>query len=228
MPSKPLIIAALGARGTGKSAWACRLPEYAKASRLAVWDFMQEPAHAHLQGTDKLGDFVRAMKARTFRLAFYPSRDDELRARQFDAWCAAMLAAGRVTAHVEELAFVTKALKAPPQWREMCLVGRHDRHRITIIGTSQRPAQVDKEFLGNADVIHCGRLVAKGDAQAAAEVLGVHRTEIMQLPDLHWIERRQGDTEPRRGVLSFATKAPRAAKPQGAQPKAKDLQSEGE
>lgn len=227
MPAKALIVAALGARGTGKSAWACQLPEYAKASRLAVWDFMREPAHAALDGTEDLGEFVRWLKARTFRVRFMPSQDDETRARQFEVWCAAMLAAGRLTAHVEELAFVTTAYKAPPNWRRMCLLGRHAQHRVTIIGTSQRPGQIDKEFLGNADVIHCGRLIAKGDAQAAAEALGVHRKELMQLADLHWIERRQGDTEPRRGVLSFEGRAPRAARPVGTKPKGPNL-NEGE
>ena len=108
----------------------------------------------------------------------------------------------------------------------MCLLGRHRPHLLTIIGTSQRPAQVDKDFLGNADVIHCGRLVAKGDSQAAAEVLGVDRRELMQMADLHWIERRQGDTEPRRGVLSFAAKAKAKPAPIGRHPKGENLPPE--
>lgn len=223
MAAKPLIVAALGARGTGKSAWACQLPEYTKVSRLAVWDLMREPAHKALPGTESLGEFVRQLKAPSFRIAFYPSRDDAVRAGQFDLWCRAMLAAGKLTALVEELAFVTSPYKSPAGWKEMCLLGRHAPHRLTIIGTSQRPAQVDKDFLGNADVIHCGRLVAKGDSQAAAEVLGVDRRELMQLADLAWIERRQGDTEPRRGTLSFAGKAKPKAVPIGRHPKGANL-----
>ena len=71
------------------------------------------------------------------------------------------------------------------------------------MGTSQRPAQVDKEFLGNADVLHAGRLIG-ADADGVARIMGAKPTELENLPDLHWLERRQGATSVTRGVLSFA------------------------
>ena len=212
MHRKPEIVAVFGARGTGKTAWAVRHPAYTKARRLAVWDLMREAAHAHLEHFDQLGAFIRALRAKSFRIAFRPSADPARRAAQFDAWCEALLLAGNLTAHVEELAFVTSAHKAPPQWRRMILLGRHEQHRLTIIGTSQRPAQVDKEFVGNADTLHCGRLVAAGDAKAAASVLGVRADELQQLADLAYIERRQGDVAPVRGVLAFGQAAAPASR----------------
>ena len=146
--SKPLILAALGARGTGKSAWTKQTLAKLHPSRLAVWDLMQE---YQLESTGHLGQFIRSLKARTFALAFHPSRDDKVRARQFDVWCYAMLAAGRLQCVVEEMAFVTQPMKAPPGWREMVLLGRHEQHRLSIIGTSQRPASIDKDFLSNCE-----------------------------------------------------------------------------
>lgn len=200
MTSKPFIFAALGARGTGKSAWVKQQLARLKPARLAVWDLMQEH---DAEATDDLAAFVRALRARRFRLAFHPSRDDRQREREFELWCRAMLAAGDVLCVVEELAFVTTPSRAPAAWREMTLLGRHERHRLSIIGTSQRPASIDKDFLANADVVHCGRLAYKPDAIKAGEVLGVPAEELLTLPDLHWRERRAGDTAARAGVLTF-------------------------
>ena len=218
--SKPEILAALGARGTGKTAWATRQAHYVKAPRLAVWDLMREAAHAPLQSTENLPEFVRWLKAPRFRVAFRPSTDDELRERQFEVWCRACLLAGHLTAHVEELAFVTKPHKAPPAWRRMILLGRHEPHVLTIIGTSQRPAQVDKDFLGNADILHVGRLIG-ADAEGPARILGVKAAELENLPDLHWLERRQGDLKATRGQLFFKPEK----KPLGRPPKAGNLPS---
>ena len=209
---KPLIVAALGARGTGKSAYVKQRLEQLRPARLAVWDLMQEHGDG-IVSTSKLGDAIRAMRARRFAVAFQPSRDDALRARQFDTWCKAVLLAGDVLAIVEELRFVTTASHAPGPWREMTLLGRHDRHRVSIIGTSQRPAHIDKDFLGNADVVHCGRLTARADARVAGEVLGVDFREVLALPDLAYIERAASSSTASRGALKFAAArraAPRA------------------
>lgn len=205
---KPLILAALGARGTGKSAWVKQTLEVIHPTRLAVWDLMQEHEGA---ATDKLGDAIRAMRSSSFRVAFHPSRDDDERARQFELWCTALLAAGRATCLVEELAFVTKPSWAPRAWREMILLGRHPKHQLSIIGTSQRPAQVDKDFLGNCDLVHSGRLAARNDARVVAEVLGVDFRELLQLPDLAYIERAAGASSASRGALIFSGKERRSS-----------------
>jgi len=224
MAGKPLILAALGARGTGKSAWVKQQLDRMRPSRLAVWDLMQE---YDLQATEDLGEFIRWMKGRAFRVAFRPSRDDRTRERQFDLWCRAQLAAGRCTSVVEELAFVTKPMKAPAGWREMVLLGRHQQHQLSIIGTSQRPASIDKDFLSNCDLVHCGRLAYKPDAVKAAEVLGVDFDTLLRLPDLAWYERRAGATDATQGTLKFASPLPRRRAPSGKNPQGENLNAEG-
>ena len=217
MADKPSIFASMGARGTGKSAWVKQQIERKKPKRLAVWDLMKEYKSIH--STENLGEFVRGLKAKTFAMAFFPSRDETAREAQFDLWCKAMLAAGNLVAVVEELAFVTKPNKAPPAWREMTLLGRHEEHRLTIYGTSQRPASIDKDFLANADLVHCGRLAYEPDANKAAMVLGVPAAELLRLPDLDYIERRAGDVEATRGKLFFGAGKPTLGKP----PKGRNL-----
>lgn len=199
METKPLMVAAVGGRGTGKSAWVRQALEAAKPPRLLVWDLMGD--HEWAGPAMSLADAIRAMSARTFSVRVQPDPDDDTRAAQFDVFCRAAMAAGRLVVLVEELAFVTRPSWAPAGWRRLCLLGRH--RGVWIFGTSQRPSQVDKEFFGNLDVTHCGRQTSEADARTMASLLGVRWQELQQLPDLAWIERRAGDVEAHRGVLSF-------------------------
>jgi hypothetical protein len=113
--------------------------------------------------------------------------EPKLRERQFDWFCRAAYDLGRCTILVEELAFVTRPSYAPPAWSMMTCTGRHEG--LAIIGTSQRPAQIDKNFLGNATLVHCGRLNYQEDAQVMAKVLWAPLTDILALADLEFIER---------------------------------------
>lgn len=218
--SKPLVVAALGSRGTGKSAWVKARIARLKPSRLAVWDYMRE----YEGGTSNLGECIRSMSARTFRAVFQPSHDTATSERQFDLWCAAVYAAGNLTALVEELAFVTKPSRAPEAWRRLSLIGRH--RGVSIIGTSQRPASIDKDFLANCDIVHCGRLAYRPDAEKAAMVLGVEVDELLRLPDLAWIERAAGAMQCARGALKFDAPQRRAPRASGAKSKARNSTAE--
>lgn len=200
-PSKPLVIAALGSRGSGKSAWVKRHPAVQKARRLVVWDFMRE-----YQGVAEvhrvLPDAIRAMSGRSWRIAY--QADPERRAHDFEFICRAVRAATHCVLVAEELAFVTTPAKAPHAWRELCLLGRHETHAAaTVIGISQRPASIDKDFLACADVVHCGRLAYDADARAVAPFIGCDWRDLTRLPDLHYIEKHAADSAFTTGVLRF-------------------------
>lgn len=202
--SKPLVIAALGGRGSGKSAWVKQLPAVTGARRLLIWDFMRE-YQEHAQVIGNLRDAIKAMNEKTWRIAYQPN--PARKESEFDLICRAVKAAKRCTLIAEELAFVTTPNRAPPMWRELCLLGRHPTHaEATLIGISQRPASIDKDFLACADVIHCGRLAYDADARAVAPYLGCDWKLLTQLPDLHFIEKSAGKPDCERGVLSFSNK----------------------
>lgn len=214
--AKPCVVAALGARGTGKSAWVKQHLARTAPKRVAVWDFMRE-----YPGPTDLASAIRAMRAPAFTSVFQPSHDAKLCERQFELWCTAVYMAGNITAIVEELGYVTKPTSAPPGWRKLTLLGRHQR--VSIIGTSQRPASIDKDFLANCDLVHCGRLAYKPDADKAAMVLGVDADELLRLPDLAWVERKAGACDASRGTLTFnRNKVSKRAAPLGRVPKARN------
>lgn len=211
MRGKALTWAAFGARGTGKTAWVKQLIAAQKPSRLMVWDFKHDPS---LEGMGEpfrsLPDFIRACQGRAFSVRFLPDHGADI-AAQFDLFCKAAWAAGDVLVFVDELPEVTKANRAPPAWRRLVNVGREYQHggkvkKVAIIGAGQRPAECDKSFIANADVVHVGRLGNAADAAEMARSWGIAPRDLMDLPDLHWLEKRAHSSEIKRGVLSFGNR----------------------
>lgn len=214
MPApKALTIAAFGARGTGKTAWVKQQIQRAKPARLMIWDFKHDPA---LEGLGKplasLPLMIAGLKAPKFALRYLVDHGRDIHA-QFDLFCQAAWLAGDVLIFVDELPEVTKANKAPAAWRRCVNVGRlyrgHDgkERSISIIGAGQRPAECDKSFISNCDVIHTGRLSHAGDARELAQSIGCDFKTLMTLPDLHYLERQAGKATFSTGILSFSRTA---------------------
>ena len=214
--AKALTIAAFGARGTGKTVWVCQTIAAHDPARLLVWDFKHDPG---LEGLGVpivgLGALIRGCKAPGFALRYLVDHGRDL-TEQFELFCRCAWLAGNVLVFVDELPEVTKANKAPPAWRRIVNIGREYRlasgalSHISIIGAGQRPAECDKSFISNCDLIHSGRLSHAGDARAIAEFMGCDFAELMRLEDLEWLERGAGDAAARRGRIIFSpTKKPR-------------------
>ncbi len=227
---KALTIAAFGARGTGKTAWVKQQLAGLKPSRLIVWDFKHDPGMLDMgKPYSALPDFIRAMKAPAFCIRYLVAHQGDIHG-QFDVFCKAAWQAGNLVMFVDELPEVTKANKAPPAWRRCVNVGRDytgtdgKRRWLSIIGAGQRPAECDKSFIANCDVVHTGRLANAADAKAMAETLGCDFRELLAIPDLDWFERRAGDVSFLRGKLSFtknsSKKTPAPKQPLGPSPKA--------
>jgi hypothetical protein len=218
MTDKALAIAIFGARGTGKGAGTRQLIDRTlRPPRLMVFDFKNDPGPS-MAGVGvpitSLADLARAAQAPRFRLRYLVNHAGKLSpVEQFEGFCEIAWEAGNLLMWVDELAEVTKATKAPPVWRRCVNVGRDYEVRgvrkwLAIVGTAQRFNEVDKSFIGNCDIVRTGRLGNPPDAKAIATAWGCDQRELLTLPDLHYIEKRAGQAELRRGVLSFGTRAP--------------------
>jgi hypothetical protein len=191
------IMAVLGSSGSGKSTFIKRTLSRGHP-RLLIWDPMGEYEGAVIAGT---ADLLAGLKAKKFRLVFRPSPDPAKRVSQFDFVCRAALAAGHLTLVVEELRFVTTPSRAPLGWAQVCLTGRH--RGLKVYGASQRPASIDKDFLGNCTAVRTGRLAYPEDAKAVCKVMGVPPGEIEKLKPLEWIEKDMATGKISSGVLTF-------------------------
>jgi len=180
------IVGGFGASGSGKSHLVKRLIKSDR--RLIVWDPMDEyAAGARCDRIDgDLRELIDVVRARNrWRIAFVP--DFAALGVQFSLWCRIVRAVGNLRAVVEELNEVTRPAHAPADWRWLCSRGRH--RGVRIIGVSQRPASVDKDFIGNATELFAFRLPYDPDWKALAVKFGRDAPKLASLPPrkyLHW------------------------------------------
>jgi len=197
------IEAVLGSSGSGKSAYIKREIRDRKAARLIVYDPEGEYA-TFGRVVDSLRDvqsvLVKAGSAKAFRLVFSPHADPARAIVQFEALCRLAFHAGNLLFVAEELADVTQATKAPVGWSMLTRRGR--KRGVSIIGASQRPASIDKTFLGNCSKVRSGRLLYEADARAVGAVLGIDHGELLALESLHYVARVPPEPA-ERGVLRF-------------------------
>lgn len=122
-----------------------------------------------------------------FHVVFVPTLNQKKDMAAFDVFCKVAMAAGNLTLVVEELHSVTQPSNAPDGWRKVNFMGR--AYGLDVFGLSQRPASVDKAFMGSLSFCHVGRLPHPPDQKAMADVLGVQQAEIASLTGFSAIQK---------------------------------------
>lgn len=210
-PVKALITFAAGARGTGKTAFVVQEIKRQRAKRLMLWDFKHD---RRLMGVGcdvrTLPELARMAGAATFKARYLVDHGQDID-RQFHWFCRIAWEAGCLLMFVDELPEVSKPGRAPPEWRKCVNVGREYRGAdgkekwLSIMAAAQRPAECDKSVISNADVIHTGRLSFLDDAKYMAKTLGCKPEDLLNLPDLHWVEKKASERVHQTGILRFST-----------------------
>lgn len=181
------IRAYLGGSGTGKTLSVRQYVAKRKPARLLVWDAVGELGDT-LPLCPTLRELVEQTTGRAWRLRYVPRGTPRELERQFEVFCLIAWRAVGCVVWVEELSQVTTPGRAGVSWRKLTTAGRHQE--ITVIGTAQRPAQVDKDFLGNCTSIRTtGGFRYAADSDTVAKVLRIPQSEVDELRPLHWIER---------------------------------------
>lgn len=204
------IEAYLAASQSGKSTLVKqRLARLRELPRWLVWDFKREYGADVGALAATIATVCDAAKARRYRIVFRPSFDEKIRRQQFEWFCRVAYAS--VTEDhipcllvVEELAFVTTPAWSPPGWTQATCTGMG--LGLSVIGTSQHPAQIDKNFFGNTTAIYCGRLTEPAHVAKMAGVLGVAAERIANLPPYRFLHRAVTDP---RNISELAVKKPR-------------------
>lgn len=181
--NRPDIRAYIGATGSGKGVSIREHLEASKPARLLVWDPLHEYG-SFARPVSDLASVAQAAKAKTFAVAYSPGADPSGFRERFALFCRIAFAAGNLTMLVEELADVTSPSFAPMEWRRCTTQGRHKGLRI--VAASQRPAQVDKQFLGGCTYIRCFTLRYPADRAAMAGAMSV---PLAQIADLATVEQ---------------------------------------
>jgi hypothetical protein len=182
-------VALMAKSGGGKSTIVKRRFKAEKPTRLVIWSPDEdEDNYARTLGCKVVRD-VQALGAEIikakFKVVFWPSMDTKKRAAEFTYFCRLVFAAKDLHCLVEELRYVTTPSYAPEAWAILSTRGR--KKGIKLYGTSQRPAQIDKDFLGNCTEIYTGALKYEPDRRACAEAMQIDRNELAALQPLSFI-----------------------------------------
>jgi len=183
--ARPRILAVLGNTGSGKSAW-IKQTQLRQAGRLLVWDFSPIDEYARFCSYVPMPDLIRRAQHPGARLAFQAPHNSGVRAELFSVFCRLALHVGNAVVIVEELKYVTRPSWSPDAWAALVLTGR--KNNLTIIGTSQRPSMVDKDFLGNATEIHCGPLGYDADLSTMSREMRLDKARQAELAALRPLE----------------------------------------
>lgn len=202
--NKPSLRLYCGATGSGKGVSLREYMRQLKPKRLMVWDPLHEYGDLVTVTTGKLGDVVKMAQRDAFRVAFFPGPNAAEFKDKFELFCRVAFAAGNLVMLVEELADVTSPSYAPVAWRQCTKKGRHAG--LQIIAATQRPADIDKHFLGGCTYIRCFTQRFPADAKAMAGAMKLPYEQINALETreegavtiLNWIEKdfRTGKTTP--------------------------------
>lgn len=197
------IIAVIGASGNGKGLYVKeRLRQW--RGPILVWSPLERTddyaAVIGGQRVDSIAALVDAIKAGRTRLVLVPPNDGKAMKAAFDRFCRIAWELRGWCIVVEELSRVTMPSWAPPAWKNLSTAGRHQG--LEIIGTSQRPAQIDKDFLGNCSEIRCYGLVYPEDAKAMGGAMRIPPDDLLDLPQFHYRHRDVRAKRNAEGVVS--------------------------
>lgn len=179
--NEPKIEAYIGASGSGKGVSINRRLAELKPERLLIWDPRDEygklaPKYTSLAAL--VGAFKHA-KGGKVRARYVPQADVLKLADPFAFVCQLAFKAGNLVFLAEELSDVTTASHAPAAWRQVITQGRHQG--LHVIGAAQRPAVIDKTFLGNCTYVRCFGLRYREDRRAMAAALDVPEADVTAL-----------------------------------------------
>lgn len=178
--TRPRIEAYIGATGTGKGASIQRRLYALAPARLLVWDSRDEYGQ-HATRFASLPELVAAFRgagAGPLRARYVPGGLGKP-AAAFELVCNLAFRVGDLVLVAEELSDTTSPSWAPPAWRRLITQGRHQR--VHVLGAAQRPALIDKTFLGSASIVRVFGLRYARDVRAMAELLGVEPASIERL-----------------------------------------------
>lgn len=200
------IVAVLGSPGGGKSTYMRKCIAKPKRKRTLIWSpkeaidrYVDLYAGSILCTTaEEVRQVLKGAGTKSeFHIVFKPALVRKIDEPRFDVVCSMALAVGDMTFIAEELHTVTRPGWAPDGWSKLTMMGRG--YGVEIFGLSQRPASVDKNFLGMCSRTHTRRLSLPADADTVAKALGVRPAEVSALSGYQWIERNNQTGKVTRG-----------------------------
>lgn len=178
--NKPQIEAYIGSSGSGKGVSIKARLKTLKEWPLIIWDPRDEYGDfAKQTSMDGIVEACRKIKRGGVPMVRYVHDGKSPLEEAFATVCALAFTTGNLVFLAEELSDVTTASRAPPEWKRVITQGRHQG--LLVMGAAQRPALIDKTFLGNCTYVRCFTLRYAMDRKAMAQAMDVDIESISEL-----------------------------------------------
>lgn len=183
------VISIFGQRGSGKTTKAKELLASKARKRVIIYDIKGEYPYQKIQGMAKLAAFLKKNFTGTFKISYVPdAREVSEQIAELSRLCYALVDAQRqevekgrgknLTILVEEMSMCAPNQKYPAgQGGFQYAVNVARDWGVEIIGVSQRPAQVNTDYRGNASLCFYFGLADALDVGAVASKLGKEKAE---------------------------------------------------
>lgn len=183
-------VLAAGMSGSGKTTYLRQEIKRRRPVRLVIWDPDEDHQAHHIKKRARFAsELAKAVRSgQSFRLALTVDATPV----NFEFWAAClreiMDARRPVLAVAEEIADVTHAGKARPNWGALARRGR--KYGLDILATTQRPQEADKTIVTQAGALWCGVLRRPEDRKAMASELDIAPGELERLKPLEYWHRK--------------------------------------
>lgn len=194
-----------GQRGSGKTTRARALLNDKKRKRVIVYDIKGEYGFKKITGLSELGKFLNGNFRKNFKISYVPeAREKSEQIAELSKLCYALVNAQReevdkgkgqnLTILTEEMSMCAPNQKYPDgQGGFEYAVNVARDWGIEIIGVSQRPAQVNTDFRGNASLCYYFALADILDIKAVASKVGKDKAEELKSYQPHeYLEFHRG------------------------------------
>jgi hypothetical protein len=212
-----VVVAVVGSSQSGKTAYVRH--KIAGFARSIVWDCEGQYSGHKVDSPRALTALIKKTGAGAGCIVYRPRS-----LKEFDFFCRAAFvwgalggAAGKQTAVIaEETSDVTSPGKAPEGYGQLIRKGK--KRGISIYAITQRLAESDKTAIGNADFVHCCRMVLPIDRKYMSNILDVpvdHLQNLLCDQDkkiFDYVQRDLGRDVLSRGVLTFPRKKAKFSK----------------
>lgn len=184
------VITIIGKRGSGKTTLSRKFHESGIWPRVVVFDRLGEyDANGFSIVVSGFDAFTAAIKLHarnaSWRILYRFDIESGSQDFQFNEALRVLYYLGAVCIVVEETWNFSSKNFLPKWYKEILLTGRHGKNKIlaqgiTLITTSQRPAEVHKTVFSQSNHIFCGTMFENNDIKYLAEFVGRENSDNLQ------------------------------------------------
>ena len=128
---------------------------------------------------------IKKNNIREYKLIFRFGIDEKNTPEIFNEILRICLYLGDLQIIIDEVQMFCNPNWMPPHLKNVVFIGRHKK--VGYMAITQRPAQINKGLLSQAEHIFCGQLHDKNDLRAVADFIGDDINDLINLPARNFI-----------------------------------------